>query len=163
MSRILEDMKIEMEKRLNKAIADTFSPTPLIGPKWLQQFPNSKPADFRYFGIPKLAKAAGMPVPQTMYKIMRHRDLGGLGVRMYSTQDGLIDIYVIEGRIEDENNPKAVKYRGRVVGKRPVVWGEMAKQLAERAAHRHEEEAKNPNFRKPRESQSGFTGRSHED
>lgn len=143
MSRILEEMKQELEKRLSKAIHGSFSPPPLVGPKWLQQYPNSKPADFRYFGIPKIAKAIGIPRQQAMYRIMRHLDLGGLGVRMYSTQDCMIDVYVIEGHVEDIENPKAVKFRGRLVGKRPVVWGEMAKQLAERAAQRYEDEKKN--------------------
>ena len=165
MSRILEEMKQELEKRLNKAISESFSPTPLIGPKWLQQFPNSRPADFRYFGIPKIAKAIGIPRQQAMYRIMRHLDLGGLGVRMYSTQDCMIDVYVIEGHVEEIDNPKAVKFRGRLVGKRPVVWGEMAKQLAERAAQRHEDEKRHPHHgdrphgdhkSHSRETQSGF-------
>ncbi|MCD4825576.1 MAG: hypothetical protein K8S55_13355 [Phycisphaerae bacterium] len=78
--------------RFIKGIRKSFDPCPLIGPKWLQEFPNGKPADFRFFGIVKLAKAMGYPPARVAQILMRNVSLGGIDVDVSVTDDFLIDI-----------------------------------------------------------------------
>jgi len=136
MSYDVEEMKEKIHDRMAKAIRETFSPSPLITQRWIQPFPNSKPADFRYFGITKIAKALGTDLKTAMYAIMPNLDMRGVNVRMFSTVEGWIDFFLIDPEIEDEEDPKAIHYNGRLVGRRPLVWGEMAKNLNDRRKNR---------------------------
>lgn len=86
------DLKKQLTDRFAKGIRKTFTPCPLIGPKWMQEFPKGKPADFRFFGMRKLAKATGRPLEKVVQLVMRNVTLDGLGVEWDIKQGCLIDI-----------------------------------------------------------------------
>ena len=77
-----------------KAIRKSFTPCPLIGPKWLQEYPKGKPADYRFVGIPKLAKATGRSVDKTRQILMKNLSLKGLDVDMEIVKDCYVDMNV---------------------------------------------------------------------
>jgi hypothetical protein len=87
------DLWQQLTDRFAKAIHKSFSPCPLIGPKWLQEFPNGRPADFRFFGIRKLAKAIGRPQQKIVQILLRNLSLDGLDVEMSVRSNGMIDIH----------------------------------------------------------------------
>lgn len=86
------DLKQQITDRFVEAIRTAFKPCPLIGPGWLQEFPNGKPADFRFFGVRKLARAAGLPPKKISMMLMQTVSLEGLGVDSKVVHDFLIDI-----------------------------------------------------------------------
>jgi hypothetical protein len=88
----MSELKEELAKRFAKGIHKSFSPCPLIGPKWLQEFPEGNPADFRFFGISKLTKAIGWSSERILKVVMRNVSLAGLDVDVEISQGVLIDI-----------------------------------------------------------------------
>jgi arginyl-tRNA synthetase len=76
----MSDLHETLKKRFEDAIRAAFRPAPLIGPNWLRAFPNGKPADFRFFGVPKLAKAQGAPPEAILKTLMKQVSLAGLPV-----------------------------------------------------------------------------------
>ena len=74
------DLKKQLTERFTKGIHKSFKPCPLIGPNWLREFPKGRPADFRFFGINKLAKAIGCPPAKIVQIMMRNISLTGLDV-----------------------------------------------------------------------------------
>ena len=88
----MSDLRKTLLDRFVKGIRKSFDPCPLIGPKWLQEFPNGKPADFRFLGIVKLAKAMGYPPARVASILMRNVSLSGVDVDVSLTDDFLIDI-----------------------------------------------------------------------
>jgi hypothetical protein len=86
------DLKKELTDRFVKGIRKSFMPCPLIGPKWLQAYPNGKPADFRFFGVRKLAKAIGRPPGTIVQILMKNVNLNGLDVDVEIKQGVLLDI-----------------------------------------------------------------------
>jgi hypothetical protein len=89
----MPDLKKQLTERFVKAIRKSFTPCPLIGPKWLQSFPYGRPADFRFFGIPRLTKAIGLKQSKIIEIVMRHFDVSDLPVRMEINDRGLIDFH----------------------------------------------------------------------
>jgi hypothetical protein len=87
------ELKRQLTDRFVKGIRKSFTPCPLIGPKWLQEFPNGRPADFRFFGVRKLAKAIGFPPAKIIKILMRNVSLRGLEVDVEIKGDVLIDLY----------------------------------------------------------------------
>lgn len=86
------DLKQQITERFVEAIRSMFTPCPLIGPKWLQEYPSGKPADFRFFGVPKLAKAIGIPPKKIIQLLVQNVSLKGLDVEAEMTHDFMIDI-----------------------------------------------------------------------
>ena len=69
-----------MSKRFDKLAKDHFvwaikkvfpNPTPLIGDKWFHFRDKGQPADLEFTGIPKLAKATGIPVKRVGQLILK--------------------------------------------------------------------------------------------
>ena len=98
---MLSELNEQITERFVKAIRKSFEPCPLIGPKWLQVYPNGRPADFRFVGIPKLAKAAGRPVDKTRQILMRNLSLTGLQVDMK-----IIDGLYVDMNVKDKPRPE---------------------------------------------------------
>ena len=88
------ELNEQIRERFIKAIQKSFKPCPLIGPKWLQEYPNGRPADFRFIGIPKLAKAAGRSVEKTRQILMKNLSLKSLNVDMEIIKGCYIDLNV---------------------------------------------------------------------
>jgi len=74
------ELKKELTERFVKGIRRSFTPCPLIGPKWLQEFPNGKPADYRFYGIRKLAKAIGQSSDKIMQTVLKNTSFKGLNI-----------------------------------------------------------------------------------
>lgn len=85
------DLWQQLSQRLTKAVRKSFEPCPLIGEKWLKEYPNGRPADLRYFGIPKLSKATGKTPERTMQAVLKNISFKGLPVAVSTTDDFLID------------------------------------------------------------------------
>jgi hypothetical protein len=86
------ELSKQITERFVKAIQKSFKPCPLIGPKWLQEYPNGNPADFRFVGIPKLAKATGRSVDKARQILVKNLTLTGLSVDMEIVKGIYIDI-----------------------------------------------------------------------
>jgi hypothetical protein len=79
--RIVENELFDVLKdRFIKGIRKSFQPCPLIGPKWLQEFPYGRPADFRFFGVRKLSKATGHPINHILRVLTQNVSFEGLEV-----------------------------------------------------------------------------------
>ncbi len=76
------DLKRQLFERFAKGIRKSFKPCPLIGPKWLQEFPGGRPADFRFFGVGKLSKAIGCTPAKIVQIMMRNVSLTDLDVNV---------------------------------------------------------------------------------
>jgi hypothetical protein len=114
----MSTLKEQIDEQFVKAIRKTFKPCPLIGPRWLQEFPRGKPADFRYFGVRKLAKATGRPVKGIAKILLGSISLKELGLEMNVLDSGLIDINRVVEAEDDENcrssdHALSAKKRGR--------------------------------------------------
>lgn len=127
------DLKTELTDRFVKGIRRSFTPCPLIGPKWLQAYPNGKPADFRFFGVRKLAKAIGRPPAAIVKILMRNVNLKGLDVDVDIKQGVLIDI----NRRNKPAEPPASGQAGR--GKPPRGKARKPQQRPAPAAPRPEQ------------------------
>lgn len=90
-SELLE-LKDTLAERFVKGIRKSFTPCPLIGPKWLQEFPKGRPADFRFFGVRKLAKAIGWPPEKILRILMKNVSFAGLEIDVEIKQGVFIDI-----------------------------------------------------------------------
>ncbi len=86
------DLKEQITDRFVTAIRGLFKPCPLIGPKWLQEYPTGKPADFRFFGVNKLAKAIGIKPKKIIQLLVQNVSFEGLDVEAEVVHDNLIDI-----------------------------------------------------------------------
>ena len=82
-----------LKDRFIKGIRKSFQPCPLIGPKWLQQFPYGRPADFRFFGVRKLSKATGHPINHILRVLTQNVSFEGLDVEVEIRGGMLIDIW----------------------------------------------------------------------
>ncbi|MGC9454724.1 MAG: hypothetical protein ACP5HU_07650 [Phycisphaerae bacterium] len=82
----------KLRELFRNAVEKSVKPTPLISPRWLKSYPNGRPADFRYIGAPRVAKAAGWPVEKVVREILRNIDLGGLGLEAKVRTNGWIDL-----------------------------------------------------------------------
>lgn len=101
----------QITDRFVKAIKKSFIPCPLIGPKWLQEYPRGRPADFRFIGLPKLAKATGRSVEKTRQIVMKNLSLTDLRVDMKIVKDGYVDMNV-KSKPNPEPHPSLSK-RGK--------------------------------------------------
>lgn len=88
------ELKKQLTERFVKGIRKSFAPCPLIGPKWLQEFPKGRPADFRFFGIRKLSKAIGQPPQRILKTVMRNVSFKGLDVEVEITGGIYVDIFL---------------------------------------------------------------------
>ncbi len=95
-----------LKDRFIKGIRKSFQPCPLIGPKWLQQFPYGRPADFRFFGVRKLSKATGHPINHILRVLTQNVSFEGLEVEVEIRGGMLIDIW------REGTRPKPRKYPG---------------------------------------------------
>lgn len=95
------ELNKQITERFVKAVKKSFKPCPLIGPKWLQEYSKGNPADFRFIGIPKLAKAIGRSVEKTRQILMRNLSLKGLDVDMEIVKGIYIDINA-KGKLRPE-------------------------------------------------------------
>ena len=86
------DLKQQITDRFVNAISEMFKPCPLIGPKWVQEYPSGRPADFRFFGVKKLSKAIGIPPKKIAQLLMQNVSLKGLDVEAEIVHDFLFDI-----------------------------------------------------------------------
>ena len=83
----MQTLKETLTERFVSGIRKSFSPCPLIGPNWLQGFPKGKPADFRFFGVRKLAKALGLPTTEIVKILLKNVSFDGLEVDVVSGED----------------------------------------------------------------------------
>ncbi|HNX26948.1 MAG TPA: hypothetical protein PKK48_06025 [Phycisphaerae bacterium] len=90
------ELKKELTERFVKGIHRSFTPCPLIGPKWLQEFPNSRPADYRFYGIRKLAKAIGQSPEKILKTVMKNTSFKGLNVDVKIIGGIYVDIFDLE-------------------------------------------------------------------
>jgi len=97
-----------LKDRFIKGIRKSFQPCPLIGPKWLQQFPYGRPADFRFFGVRKLAKATGHPINHVLRVLTQNVSFEGLDVEVEIRGGMLIDIWR-EGTRQQKNENSPAK------------------------------------------------------
>ena len=88
----LLELKHTLNERFVKGIRKSFTPCPLIGPKWLQGFPKGRPAEFRFFGVRRLAKAVGRPPAKILEILMKNVSFAGLEVDVEVKQGVFIDI-----------------------------------------------------------------------
>lgn len=89
----MQELHKTINERLNAGIRKSFTPCPLIGPNWLQYFPNGKPADFRFFGVRKLAKAIGKPADAIMAILMKNVTFEGIEIDIRLREGVFIDIF----------------------------------------------------------------------
>lgn len=87
------ELKMELTERFVKGIRRSFTPCPLIGPKWLQEFPNGRPADYRFYGIRKLAKAIGQPSDKILKTVLKNTSFKGLNVDVKIVGGIYVDIF----------------------------------------------------------------------
>lgn len=114
------DLKQQITDRFVEAIRAALKPCPLIGPKWLQEFPNGKPADFRFIGVRKLARAAGLSPKKTSLMLMQTVSLEELGVDSKVVHDFLIDI----NHKDKPTQKKSIPCRAREIrDKKPASKG----------------------------------------
>ena len=108
------ELNEQIRERFIKAIQKSFKPCPLIGPKWLQEYPKGRPADFRFIGLPKLAKATGRSLDKARQILMKNLSLKNLNVDMEIVKDCYIDLNV-KGKpqsvppMSDSHPPKTKK------------------------------------------------------
>jgi hypothetical protein len=111
----MEELRQTLADRFAQGIRKTFSPCPLIGPKWMQTCPKGKPADFQYIGIRKLAKAIGCSPGRILQKIMPNISLGDLDVDVQVTDDFTVLIKraakISQG--ETQQGPRRPKPKGK--------------------------------------------------
>ncbi len=88
----MQELHKTINDRLNAGIRKSFTPCPLIGPNWLQYFPNGNPADFRFFGVRKLAKAIGKPADAIMAILMKNVTFEGIDIDIRLHEGVFIDI-----------------------------------------------------------------------
>ncbi|MFP3936869.1 MAG: hypothetical protein ACLFVW_00915 [Phycisphaerae bacterium] len=85
-----------MEEKLRElfanAVENTVKPTPLMSPRWVKSYPNGSPADFRFIGAPRVAKAAGRGVEGVARELLSHIDLDELGLNARIRSNGWIDL-----------------------------------------------------------------------
>ncbi|MBN1555454.1 MAG: hypothetical protein JXA11_11970 [Phycisphaerae bacterium] len=86
------ELKDALTERFVSGIRASFTPCPLIGPKWFQGFPQGQPADFRFFGVGKLAKAVGKPADTIIEILMKNVSLEGLPVNVKIRGGKFIDV-----------------------------------------------------------------------
>ncbi len=89
----LQELKDALTERFVRGIRRSFTPCPLIGPKWLQAYPKGRPADVRFFGVRRLAKAIGRPPARIVEILLKNVSFAGLNVDVEVRPDGMIDIY----------------------------------------------------------------------
>ena len=77
-----------------EAIRKSYTPCPLIGPKWFQFFPEESPARFRFAGTRKLAKATTRPPERVLARLLGNLNLGELDVEIRTTTDLMVDVLV---------------------------------------------------------------------
>lgn len=116
------ELKKELTERFVKGIRRSFTPCPLIGPKWLQEFPNGKPADFRFYGIRKLAKAIGQSSDKILQIVLKNTSFKELNVDVKIVGGIYIDIFDLsqnrqpeagEVKTESVDEPQSHKPRRR--------------------------------------------------
>lgn len=88
----VQELRETLNERLVAGIRRSFTPCPLIGPNWLQWFPDGKPAEFRFFGVRKLAKALGQPAGAVMAALMKNVSFEGLEIDIRLQEGVFIDI-----------------------------------------------------------------------
>jgi hypothetical protein len=86
----MDELRQKIAERFTKGIRKSFSPCPLIGPKWVQAHPKGKPADFRFLGVRKLAKAMGFPPAKILNTLMAAVKLDDLDLDVDITNDFII-------------------------------------------------------------------------
>jgi hypothetical protein len=89
----IRELHETLNERFVAGIEKSFTPCPLIGPRWLQSFPKGKPADFRFFGIRKLSKAIGRPADVILATLMKNVSFDGLDVNVRLRDGMYIDVY----------------------------------------------------------------------
>lgn len=74
-----------------KAIQNALpKPTPLIGGKWFRFHPNGEPVDLEFTGLPKLAKASGLPIDRVAKQVVRRLSAETLNCHIELTDDYMI-------------------------------------------------------------------------
>jgi len=87
-ARKFEDIaKNQFVKAIKSALP---KPTPLIGEKWFRFHPKGEPADLEFTGIPKLAKASGLPVDKVAKKVVGKLSEETLNSQIELTEDHTI-------------------------------------------------------------------------
>ena len=113
----MASLRKQINDRFVKIIRNSYAPCPLMGDKWLQEFPHGRPADFRYFGARKLAKATGLPALAVAKMLSRNVSVSELGLTLKVAKDGVIDLNFKEGKrpadLPSEPPPKPVKTRNK--------------------------------------------------
>ncbi len=94
----MEELRQKIADRFTKGIRKSFSPCPLIGPKWVQAHPKGKPADFRFLGVRKLAKAMGFPPAKILNTLMAAVKLDDLDLDVDITNDFIIHMNRTNGK-----------------------------------------------------------------
>ena len=89
MARNVED---KLRKRFEDAVNKTVKPAPLISPRWLKHFPNGRPADFRFIGAPRIAKATGRRTDRVAEALLKNLPLDDLALDVHVRSNGWIDL-----------------------------------------------------------------------
>ena len=97
---------MDLEKTLKKQFVASIKKTfiercPLIGDKWFIFYPKGKPADFKFTGVPKLAKATSINPSSVAKFIVKNLSLKGIGADVEITEKH--DILV---HLKEKSKPK---------------------------------------------------------
>ncbi|MCK5114626.1 MAG: hypothetical protein KAR11_07690 [Phycisphaerae bacterium] len=125
----------QIAERFIKAVRKSFEPCPLIGPKWLQEYPKGHPADFRFVGLPKLAKAAGRSIERTQQIFMKNLSLNGLDVDVKIVEGRYVDLN-IKGKPRPDQKPKPAAAK-KAVAKKPAAKKAAAKKTTKPKAKKN--------------------------
>ena len=93
MARDISEMLTE---RFKQAVAKSFEPCPLIGPKWFRYCETAVPPYFQFTGVTKLAKATGIKRTMVSQRIVEHLDVSDLDVVVSVSEEFNINVRVGE-------------------------------------------------------------------
>ena len=88
----MKEFEQTLAKRLRDAIRKSFTPCPLIGPKWLRPCAKADAADYQFLGAPKLAKAIGKNTKYIAKIVFKNIDRKGIDADFALEDDGTITI-----------------------------------------------------------------------
>jgi len=91
-----EDMKKLLTDRFTKAVQKSFSPCPLIGPRWFRYRGDGRPRCFQFTGASKLTKATGFKLESVVQRIVEHLDVKDLDVAVEVADDGTNNVKLNE-------------------------------------------------------------------
>lgn len=89
MPQTVED---KLRSRFQAAVIKMDTPPPLASPRWLKHYPNGKPADFRFIGAPRIAKAIGKQTDKVVRDLIQTVKIDDLLLEAKVRSNGWIDL-----------------------------------------------------------------------